>query len=165
MMKSSLLRSFAMFALLPVAALVSGCAADGHGTLDEDEDEDEVATEASELGSFEYNEAVWGGDPPYMQPRVATSWGLGGYYPGTDNLYVKDLAGDGFSVGVQWRSGSRYGVCRHKLGSSDRLAICYKNMPEGQNIEIRLARCDGGRHSCRSEGHWFGFTGWSLGRT
>jgi hypothetical protein len=85
-------------------------------------------------------------------------------------LWIEDLALDGYSVGIHWRTSGRRGICRNKHGYRDVVPYpnyrCDKNFPENQRIEIRLGRCDGSTGvSCRSLSHWFGWTDWSAANT
>ncbi|MFD6142212.1 hypothetical protein [Promicromonospora sp. NPDC060271] len=61
-----------------------------------------------------------------------------------------------------WRhpSTGREGICRNKDGFlAGGVRTCNKDFPENTKIRFRIARCDGGAHTCRSLSHWVSSSG------
>ncbi len=102
--------------------------------------------------TLEYDEAVhhevpWYGEAIDCDIKAINGIdrGQGCYQTYGDVFHVWDTNKDGQSTGVHWKlsDGSRFGICRNKLGASGEPGDCDKNFPEtGVILYMRFGHCD-----------------------
>lgn len=99
-------------------------------------------------------------------------YGIVCFQPDGDKLNVMDNATDGQRVGMQWKSGSRSGMCVNAQGKGaggtvdafDAVMIgthgCNKDLPESATITFRVVRCDASRSDCGVLSSWHDPSSW-----
>lgn len=107
-------------------------------------------------------------DPNCQRNYSRTAQGC--FWHNGDWLVLGDLASDSMRVGMHWQTSyDRKGIC-YSTGQKDANWMdwylqggqaCNKNMLEGEQIRIRVGRCNGSANNCQVLSNWTDWSGWT----